>query len=82
MMRLNYWLQPDSQARGARFARPVAPAPLEGPATSTEQEDEKQLKTSGLAAAVQHTISLLKVSHIETGAPTSPGTNYGKIFKS
>ena len=47
-----------------------------------QQEDERKHKISGLAAAVQHTISLLKVSDMETEAPPSPGTNYGKIFKS
>ena len=31
---------------------------------------------------VQHTISLLRVSHIETGEPPSPDPNYDKIFKS
>ena len=50
--------------------------------TSTWQEEEKKHKTCGLAAVVQHTISLLRVSHIETGAPPSPDPNYNKIFKS
>ena len=33
-------------------------------------------------AAVKPTISLLKVSDIETEAPPSPCTNYGKLVKS
>ena len=54
--------------------------PTEGRATSTR--GSKKHTIDGLAAAVKHTISLLKVSDIETGAPPSPRTNYGKFVKS
>ena len=52
------------------------------PLEPLQQEDQKKHKIDGLAAAVKPTISLLKVSDIETGAPPSPCTNYGKLVKS
>ena len=52
------------------------------PARATSTRGSKKHKNDGLAAAVKPTISLLKVSDIETEAPPSPCTNYGKLVKS